>query len=314
MDKIAIALLLVVLVNCNACSHKEKELYKGFLDRDYDLVIAHAVPDEDRTLPTEVFVGRLVRVVPDSSNGANLEDWLMYVQLNNFQQEYYALLEYHDDAVVTISSGGKGVHFTSVGKGTYRDVNNELHLEALGTCTLSVTRPGGISYSAVSRIPGNIDITNISTGDTIVVYPKKETSSMCGDYSKSVSGPEVQGVYFYRFEMIYNGSPFRYLHSTNTSGIPVIVNECGETEYADISWTSMAFDSVLTRAWGLPELTGFEPGMLDSLNFWKYTAPITYRSNITDENGDKIAGYFGAYNSVKTHFVMKALKDSCTCD
>lgn len=305
------------LMSCFGCSDKDKEPYEGRLDRDYEIVIAHAVPDEDREVPLEVFVGRLLAIYPDSTDAANLQDYMMQIQLRAYVDEYRGLLKYHDDAEVFMTAGTQTVRLQNVGKGTYRDISNELHITGLQTCSLRVARPGGHVYQATIKVPDNISITSIAPGDTVVVYPKKDTpeSSICSALIH-VAGPPVAGGYWYRFRMPYviDEPDLVFLLSINQGPTPFTINECGDIAHNDVVWTSMALDTILTRAWGMRETTGFEPRLLDSLNFWRYNAPIEYRSNITDEKGEKIAGYFGAYNSVKTHFVMKALRDSCTCD
>ncbi len=317
--KIAITAILFIITCCFGCD-KDKP-YEGRLDKDYELIIAHAVPDEDREFPIEVFVGKLLAVYPDSTDAANLQDYMMQIQLRYFVDEYRGLLKYHNDAEVFMTAGTQTVQLQNVGKGTYRDVSNELHISGLQTCSLRVTRPGGHEYRATVKVPDNITITNINPGDTVTVYPKKDTpeSSICVGLPY-ISGSQVTHGYFYRFRTPFyidtNQQDLVSLHLTNKSGIACIINECGDliTHFNISPWTSMAMDTNLSRAWGMRETTGFEPKMIDSLNFWRYQAHITYRSNITDEDGNKIAGYFGAYNSVKTHFVMKALRDSCNCD
>jgi len=182
MNKFVLAFISIVLCGCSGCTDDKKKPYEGFLDKDREFVIAHVAPDEDRINPVEVFVGRLLTIVPDSTDGANIQDYLLKIQLRQFQNEYYALLKYHDDAQVFITSSGQTVELQNVGKGTYRDVSNALHISALQTCTLKVTRPGGKVYQAMVRVPDHITITSLSPGDTTVLYPKKNTpeSDFCG--------------------------------------------------------------------------------------------------------------------------------------
>ncbi len=319
MKNLYLTFFSLLLTCCFGCE-KDKP-YEGRLDKDYELIIAHAVPDEDREFPIEVFVGKLLAVYPDSTDAANLQGYMMQIQLRSFVDDYRGLLKYHNDAEVFMTAGTQTVKLQNVGKGTYRDVSNELHISGLQTCSLRVTRPGGHEYWATVKVPDNITITNINPGDTVTVYPKKVTpeSNSCSNLVW-ISGPAVAEAYSYRFRRPFyldtNQQDLVSFLLANSCGMSCIINECGDqiTNYNITPWTSMAMDTILTRAWGMRETTGFEPKMIDSLNFWRYQAHITYRSNITDEDGNKIAGYFGAYNSVKTHFVMKALRDSCTCD
>ncbi|MCK6543945.1 hypothetical protein L6Q79_14840 [bacterium] len=311
-----------VFYGCAGCSEDKKKPYDGRLDKDYDLIIAHAVPDEDRKYPIEVFVGRLLAVYPDSTDAANLLDFTMQIQLRAYVEDYRGVLTYHDDAKVYMTAGGATVELEHVGKGTYRDVANALHISALEVCSLRVTRPHGKEYKATVRVPDNITITIPLSGDTITVYPKKQTpvSPLCAA-SASMSGPEVSGAYIYRFRTPYpldpNDQDLVFLQSKNKSGLAAQRNECVPGDVYDvIPWyVSMAMDTILTRAWGMRETTGFAYDLFDSLTYWRYNAPITYRSNITDEDGRKIAGYFGAYTLSDTiSFVIEMKPDSCTCD
>lgn len=289
------------------------------LDKDYEFVIGHVMPDEDRTYPIEVFVGRLLVPRPDTLDNACIQENLLRIQLRQYQNEYLASLSYHDDAQVFITAGSQTVELQYVGRGTYRDISNELHTSALQTCSLQVIRPDGKVYNATVKVPDNITITNITPGDSILVYPKKDKPHLPFCFAgPPVFGPPVSGAYFYRFQQVDDFFDFNerlvFLTFSNSFGSPLTVNECGETIYNNVSWTSTAFDTVLSRAWGIGETTGTHDDMGDTLSYWKYEAPITDRSNITNQNNIKIAGYFGAYNSVSINFVIKALRDSCVCD
>ncbi len=321
LDKASMSKLvasIVLLLSSFGCTDHKAKPYEGRLDKDYELVVAHVAPDEDREFPIEVFVGRLHTIFPDSTDAANLQDHMMRIQLRAFVDEYQALLTYHDDAEVYITAGDQTVRLEHVGKGTYRDVADALHVYGQQTCALLVKRSGGKTYQGIVKVPGDITINNISVGDTVLSYPKKETpqSSIC--YGETfVSGSVVTDGYVYRFRMPYlygNEEDIVQLWSSNRAAAPIIISKCGGISYFSIPWTSMALDTNLTRAWGMRETTSIEPAVWDSMRYWRYYAPITYRSNITDEDGDKIAGYFGAYNSVKTNFVVKVLRDSCECE
>ncbi|HND76659.1 MAG TPA: hypothetical protein PLN79_05150, partial [bacterium] len=161
--------------------------------------------------------------------------------------------------------------------------------------------------------------SSVQGGDTIVSYLKRRKSSQLCFGSPRIIGPQVDGALFYRSQQVDNSHNFDerivFLEFINSFGCPHTLNNCEEASYANnIWWTSTAFDTVLSHAWGLGETTGARDDMIDTVSYWKYDAPITDRSNITDQKGKKIAGYFGSYNSVSINFVVKAMNDSCTCD
>lgn len=323
MKKVFLAFIqsIVIFSGCIGCfdEHDEKPSLRRKLDKDYEFVIGHVMPDEDRTYPIEVFVGRLLVPRPDTLNNANIQETLLKIQLRQFQNEYLSTLSYHDDAQVFITAGDQTIELQYVGRGTYRDIANALHISNLQTCSLKVIRPGGKIYQALVTVPGNISITNVKSGDTIIAYPKKEkvTQNLCFA-GPPVYGNDVANAYFYRFQQVDDFFSFDerlvFLTFTNSFGSPLNLFECTDSYYNHVLWTSTAFDTVLSHAWGLGETTGARDDMIDTVSYWKYDAPITDRSNITDQKGKKIAGYFGSYNSVSINFVVKAMNDSCTCD
>lgn len=318
MPKIVFTLALISLVSWSGCSKEEREpINKSLLEKDYDFVMGLAVPDSVREFPTEVFVGRLIAKIPDRVVWGNIQDTFLMTQVWRVQNTYLAGMEYHDDATVIIKSENQSIALTWVGNGTYRDANNELHIEPLKKYTLEVRR-GNRFYSDETTVPGSMTFTSVAKQDTYDVFVKKEHSSnpSCWGYHPVQWTPSA-GAMFYRSRVFYDwprmGRPsldasFRAYDAKAIA----IVEECSNRTYINTRWTALAFDSTLAIIYQREGLAA-DQDMFDFLDYWD-GYHLKYRSNLNAHGAKDVVGNFGAYNAVSTEFTLRARRDSCVCD
>lgn len=312
---------VAIFLSCSGNDRDSKKGFQTFLDKDYDFVLGFAVPDEDRYFPTEVFVGRLLAQVPDTLLAESVLDTFMRVQVLRWQNTYVASIKYHNDAEVKIISDDQEVTLTPVGNGSYRDVNDVLHIEPLKKYRLEVRRPRGRFYSDEVVVPGNIEILNIADGDTVEAYPVRNSSS--SDVCLAlypIRWNDVTHGYLYRTRDASNGLGFEdlmYVHAatfqTDNLAAPAMYDTSDHNPaYVWFFWETLAFDTVFSRFYQREGLAG-NKDMFDFLDYWEDKAHVTERSSIDAHGSTDAIGNFGAYNAVRFSFTVKGLKDSCLC-
>lgn len=306
-------------VLCGCSCHEKKIVDSAFITKDYDFVLGFAVPDEDRQVPTEIFIGRMLDREPDSITIYHgMQDGFLLFQVQRYQSWYRTAFEYIDDAEVNITSDDQNVGLQYVGFGTYRDIENALHIEPLKKYTLSVARPGKRLYTKEVTVPGNIQITNIAEGDTVISYPKKElpTANICLKLYPIIHNP-VPLAHLYRHKESNNGPGLEpdyksaSFHNDNQA-IPVLIEPCSDRTYINFNWEILALDSSATKFYRSERIAA-NKDVFDFLDYYDL-GNIENRSSLNTHGADDAIGNFGAYNAVRTHFTAKALRDSCVCD
>lgn len=301
-----------------SCSNdKDKGSY--FLDKDYDFILGFAVPDEDRLAPTEVFVGRMIDKVPESitfRSGA-LDSFLLH-QVQRYQGWYHFTLKFHDDAEVSISSEGQKIKLEYRGNGIYRDVNNELHIEPLGTYLLEVKRPGNRLYTQFVTVPGNFDFINIHAEDTVgPIFPKQASDGFCYALYPIICSWS-QGAYLYRAKTSTDvESPFKdkanYYSGFEPDKDAIFISYKSDVLSDTIRsafWETIAFDSSASRFYQAESPMGLDDDVDDFYTYWNQ-GPIARRNGMNTHGADDVVGNFSAYNAIRTHFWITARKDSC---
>lgn len=312
---------VAIFLSCSGNDRDSKKGFQTFLDKDYDFILGFAVPDEDRYFPTEVFVGRLLAQVPDTLLAESVLDTFMRVQVLRWQNTYVASIAYHNDAEVKIISDDQEVFLTPVGNGSYRDVNDVLHIEPLKKYRLEVRRPGNRYYSDEVIVPGNIQALNISDRDTVDAYPVRNssTANFCIALYPVVLNA-VQLAYFYRARVASDGLGFEglgYVHygslqANNLAAAAMYDTADHNAGYVWFFWETLAFDSLFSRFYQREGLGG-NKDMFDFLDYWEDKVHVTERSSLDAHGATDVIGNFGAYNAVRFSFTVKGLKDSCLC-
>ena len=310
---------LIIITGCSGCGDKKDDNGSFYIDKDYDFVLGFAVPDEDRTWPTEVFVGRMLDLETDTFTITHcIRDTFLYGQVRRYQGWYRTVFKYHDDAQVIIKSDNQNIQLQYIGYGIYQDVNNELHVEPLKTYTLEVTRPGNRFYSKEVIVPGNIDVTNFNHGDTVTAYPKKETVESLSCIKLYPVIHNVSGyAHLYRHKQSSDG-PATDLYAiyasfqNNNQAAPALYEECSQRTYVHFIWEIFAIDSSASRFYRSEGIAAHQD-VFDFIDYYD-NGNIEKRSSIDAHGADDAIGNFGAYNAVRFEFTVKALRDSCICD
>lgn len=314
-----IAIAAIFLSGCFGCQ-KNSEKDSPWLDRDYDFVLGFAIPDEDRIVPTEVFVGRMIDRVPeDITIRDGMQDTFLLKLVQAYQAWYTCSFEYHDSAEVTITSDSQSVLLQPVGYGTYRDTRDELQIAPLGTYILDVRLPNGRHYSKSVTVPGDINVTNFAPGDTLFAQPKRETptSPICV-MLHPITHNTVSFAHLYRHWNWNDGPgekdpPLIYfnLHPDGQL-IPVVSEPCSSQTVQHFDWTILAMDSSASRFYRSEGFIAGNKDVFDLLDYYDY-GPIENRSSLNTHGVTDAVGNFGAFNMVRLSFVVKMNLDSCEC-
>lgn len=309
-----------ILGGCN-CNPEKVDESSRFLDHDYDFVLGFAVPDEDRLVLTEIFVGKILDHPVDELYLRGFQDSFLWEQVQRYYNWYQGEIIYHDDAGVTISSETQSVKLEPVGYGIYRDVNNELHIESLKTYSLEVKRPGNRLYTSDVIVPGDFEVLNVHEGDTIgPVYPKKL-------FSQPICYSGVQLIWdvsslaqLYRTKTFYDsgtialGSDVAYVKGASFQNDNIGVNAFYDEENSNdtIRYFDHEIIALDTSAsiFYQQEGMGMNPDVAQFLSYWN-SGNIEKRSKMNTHGAKDSIGNFGAYNVARIHFWVKARKDSC---
>ncbi|MBL7961611.1 hypothetical protein JNL27_15360 [bacterium] len=315
-------LFMGFILDACSCNHEKKDEGSRFLEHDYDFVLGFAVPDEDRLVLTEVFVGRILDHPVDELYLRGMQDSFLWEQVQRYYSWYQGEIIYHEDAEVTISSETQSVKLQHVGYGTYRDVNNALHIEALKEYMLEVKRPGNRLYTASVIVPGDFEILNVHEGDTVgPVLPKRLFSQpICYSGVQLIWGVSSLAQ-LYRSKTFYDsgaralddffvpyvkGASFR----NDDLGVNAFYDEENNNDtirYFDHEILALDTSaSIFYQSEGL----GLGPAVDSFLSYWN-SGNIEKRSGLNTHGAKDVIGNFGAYNAARIHFWVWAKKDSC---
>jgi hypothetical protein len=185
------------------------------------------------------------------------------------------------------------------------------------TYSLEVRRPGDKLYTDTVTVPGDFEVTNISPGDTLSGYPKRDRpeSGFCYYYQPVIFSPS-EGAHLYRIKRSSDrpgGDPYNIdaRFTFDNSYAPAIFVDGDNRAYESFKWKVCAFDSSFSKAYQKENLAAF-PDVFDFLDYWNYYPRVVERSSI-DGHGTDVIGNFGAYNAFDTYFTVEGLKDSCAC-
>lgn len=320
---IIIALSIFALFGC---WEKKGDEGSAFLDDDYDFIFGILVPDEDRIGPTEIYVGRILdrdvdhggpdHITPIGEFG--IQDSFQLAEIWYYQTEYRAPIINIDNATVVVTSNNQSVTFLSVGKGTYRDVNNALHVYANETYTLQAVIEGK-TYTAKTIVPDHVNITNLSEGDTVGTYPKKGSSPdvLCFNFIP-VRNTASEHALLFRSKWSYPGRKplHRLAFASDIDTTFGVVAQADETYplpefYQHYKYEIFALDTAMSYAYVSEGVSG-KWNIFQFMNDNFYNG-IAKRSNVRGEGKNKAAGTFGSYNAFRMEFTVKLLMDSCQC-
>lgn len=313
-----IVFLLALVFSCGcSCGDNDKGSY--FLDKDYDFVLGFAVPDEDRLAPTEVFVGRIIDKEPDEITVQEgfLDTFLLH-QVQRYQGWYHFVVKYHEDAEVYISSATQKIKLEHTGFGVYRDVGNELHIEANKSYELEVIRPHGRYYSQWVLVPGPVQINNITNGDTIgPIFPKETTAEGFCYKLQFITWNSVNSAQLFRIKASHDAhflhDPFVFYAGFKNDDQAIVAfyksNDSLDT-LRDARWETLAFDSTASRFYQAESPMGLNPAVNEFFTYWNQ-GPIVRRNGLNTHGARDVIGNFGAYTAARIHFWIWAKKDSC---
>lgn len=309
---------LLALVFSFGCSCGEKDNGSYFLDKDYDFVLGFAVPDENRLAPTEVFVGRIIDKEPDEITVQHgFLDTFLLNQVQRYQGWYHFVVKYHDDAEVYISSVSQKIKLVYTGFGVYRDIGNELHIEANKSYELEVIRPHGRYYSQSVLVPGPVQINNITDGDTIgPIFPKEMTAEGFCWQPVFVKWNQVSNAFLYRGKIkddsiLYIDPTFFADFRNDKTGYNALYNVNNPADSLRfVLWETFAFDSSASIFYQAESPLALNPDVNNFFTYWNQ-GPIERRNGLNTHGAEDVIGNFGAYTAARIHFWIWAKKDSC---
>lgn len=279
------------------------------MTRKNDLIVGLITPDEIRKVPTEVFVGQLLPV-PDPIFVEGLQDSILLTQVWGLQGWYRGRIQYYQDATVTISSEDQTVRLTHVGFGTYRDVNNVLHVEPGKVYRLKVERPRNKVYIARVRVPGPFHITTMAEGETLGVTVGKiqdiDTALVRIKWTKS------NGSFLYRMESRSDNFTFTVFHYAiypldRYTGIAIIYNHDPPEEFRDFELEVFAFDTAYSKIY---QPVGTWSASPRAQKFLDEQTNLSIESRSSIQSNTHAVGAFGAYYRTIRRFVARAVRDS----
>lgn len=284
----------------------------------YDMILGFLVPDEDRIVSTEIFVGQMKPNDPESYIVQGSQDEFLSEQIFKYVSVYRANITGYDDAEVIITSPGQIVNLEHTGFGIYRDVNNELRVSQLQEYHIEIKRPNGIVYTDKVKIPGEVFVTNISEGDTVIAYPKKDHPSLefCFALYPLVWNNPI-GAHAFLGRSSSNGYGVDSLQVIQDVGfendrvIPALFDEEGLKDFVNFSYQEFVLDSTATKAYNHFGTTSFSDEAGAFYDFWSDPKNINQRGGITVNKDRRVIGNFGAYNSFRMKFTVMAKRDSC---
>ncbi len=296
---------------------KEDDNNGSLIGNRYDLILGFVVPDEDRSGPTEIFVGRLNPFNPDVYDPEGISDVFLEEQLFKYASVYLAEVTFYDDAEVFITSKDQLVQLQHTGFGIYRDVKNELNIKQLNEYSLTVIRPGDIIYTDEVTVPESIEIININDKDTVTAYPRPtspNSTDICVAYFP-VKLNSPQAAYLFQSKQSNDGPSTleyaKYVHFGD-SGAPAIFEFGGPGGFVTFQWEVIALDTSATNAYNPFGTIGLKIEEAEFLDFTRDPANIEKRSSISVNANRRVIGNFGAYTSSSIEFTVKANMDSCS--
>jgi len=307
--------VLICLIGCE--SRQGNDSY--FLDKDYDFVLGFAVPDEDRLVPTEVFVGKMLDLAEEGELPVMADSFLME-QIKWYHSWYHSKIEWHDDAQVYISSETQRIQLQYVGFGTYRDVNNELNIVPLNKYKLEVYRPNNRYYTSEVIVPGDYDFIELQNGDTLgPFFPHRLSNKTCL-VGVTVPWSVSQRSHMYWMKTFYDTI------SMTLHGIPYVKAATFDTDILGVNAFYDQSDDSDTLRYFIHQVFAFDTATsrfyqkdgialnreVDSfLTYWDQTVPIYKRSGLNTHGHDDAIGNFSSYNAARVNFYIWGKKDSC---
>ena len=172
--------LILIIFSCSSCSKDDHNTGDSLISKEYDAVIGVLAPDTaihfTRGYPTEVFVGRLIPTdIHNVFPVEGMQDSVLWKLMVATRRWYVLYYDYDSTAQVSIQGINQNVQLTYVGKGIYRDVNQQLKVKSLETYTLTVNKQDGRVFTSNTIVPGTIKFDSLghmsAEQDTFRVIP-----------------------------------------------------------------------------------------------------------------------------------------------
>lgn len=317
MKRFQITILLSFLsISCSSCSKDDHHnTGDSLLSKEYDAVIGVLAPDTavhfTRGYPTEVFVGRLIPTdIHNIFAVEGMQDSVLWKLMVATRRWYVLYYEYDSTAQVSIQGINQNVQLTYVGKGIYRDVNQQLKVKSLETYSIIVNKDDGRTFTSTTTVPGDITIDSIGHSpaekDTFAVMPNSNAEWSYPCKISTVTEP------FYCISIVQWSNVlfqvYAYLFKDELAIWGSFLNQTVAPPYPSISKLNLKQEI---------RVINYDLSIFERPNQFSYSArfvirldsldklPIEQRSNIVSSlEDDDVAGVFGAYNATRKEYVV----------